>query len=182
MRGTSEDMDRFEGEASGASMVSGASSPYQPTTEPVMQSRGLRGVHCDLGYVRSVFGVLKCIQVALALLAFICIETIMECAPCEGLYFFEFVSCSAFVVTGALLLLFSLGLHARVPHINWDLTDLVNTGLSTLFFFIASVILASLNHKSGAEISAAVRREKTFSCLSNETIPCSFSSPLPPHK
>ncbi|XP_063293767.1 CKLF-like MARVEL transmembrane domain-containing protein 4 [Pelobates fuscus] len=156
MRGAAEDMDGFEGEASTASMVSGASSPYQPTTEPVMPNRGLRGITCDLDYMRSLYGILKCIQVVLALLSFICIETIMECSPCEGLYFFEFVSCSAFVVTGVLLLMFGLGLHTSVPHINWNLTDLLNTGISALFFFIASVILASLNHKSGAEISAAI--------------------------
>ncbi|KAM4722454.1 CKLF-like MARVEL transmembrane domain-containing protein 4 [Rhinophrynus dorsalis] len=156
MRVTGDEMDGFEGEASSTSMVSGASSPYQPTTEPVIQNRGLRGIRCDLDYVRSVFGILKCIQVVLALLAFICIETIMKCSPCEGLYFFEFVSCSAFVVTGVLLLLFSLSLHTRIPHINWNLTDLVNTSLSAVFFFIAFVILASLNHSSGAEISAAV--------------------------
>lgn len=58
----------------------------------------------------------------LALIAFICIETIMECSPCEGLYFFEFVSCSAFVVTGVLLIMFSLNLHMRIPQINWNLT------------------------------------------------------------
>uniref|UniRef100_G3U105 CKLF like MARVEL transmembrane domain containing 4 n=2 Tax=Elephantidae TaxID=9780 RepID=G3U105_LOXAF len=92
----------------------------------------------------------------LALIAFICIETIMECAPCEGLYFFEFVSCSAFVVTGVLLVLFSLNLHVRIPQINWNLTDLVNTGLSTLFFFIASIVLAALNHKAVAEIAAVL--------------------------
>lgn len=46
----------------------------------------------------------------------------MECSPCEGLYFFEFVSCSAFVVTGVLLILFSLNLHMRIPQINWNLT------------------------------------------------------------
>uniref|UniRef100_A0A452RX86 MARVEL domain-containing protein n=1 Tax=Ursus americanus TaxID=9643 RepID=A0A452RX86_URSAM len=80
----------------------------------------------------------------------------MECSPCEGLYFFEFVSCSAFVVTGVLLILFSLNLHMRIPQINWNLTDLVNTGLSTFFFFIASIVLAALNHKTGAEIAAVV--------------------------
>nr|KAF6318338.1 CKLF like MARVEL transmembrane domain containing 4 [Pipistrellus kuhlii] len=122
-----EELDGFEGEASSTSMISGASSPYQPTTEPI-----------------------------LALIAFICIETIMECSPCEGLYFFEFVSCSAFVVTGVLLILFSLNLHMRIPQINWNLTDLVNTGLSTFFFFIASIVLAALNHKAGAEIAAVV--------------------------
>ncbi|XP_063801628.1 CKLF-like MARVEL transmembrane domain-containing protein 4 isoform X2 [Pseudophryne corroboree] len=117
-----EDMDGFEAEASTASMVSGASSPYQPTTEPVRQNLSWRGICCDMDYIRSVYGILKCSQVILALLAFICIETIMECSPCEGLYFFEFVSCSAFVVTGVLLLMFSLSLHERVPHINWILT------------------------------------------------------------
>ncbi|XP_050630934.1 CKLF-like MARVEL transmembrane domain-containing protein 4 isoform X2 [Macaca thibetana thibetana] len=122
-----EELDGFEGEASSTSMISGASSPYQPTTEPI-----------------------------LALIAFICIETIMACSPCEGLYFFEFVSCSAFVVTGVLLIMFSLNLHMRIPQINWNLTDLVNTGLSTFLFFIASIVLATLNHRAGAEIAAVI--------------------------
>ncbi|NXP70746.1 CKLF4 protein, partial [Ramphastos sulfuratus] len=122
-----DDLEGFDGEASSTSMISGASSPYQPTTEPV-----------------------------LALIAFICIETIMKCSLCKGLYFFEFVSCSALVVTGVLLLMFSLNLHTRIPQINWNLTDLVNTGLSTLFFFMASVVLAVLNHKTGAEIAAVI--------------------------
>ncbi|XP_006130609.2 CKLF-like MARVEL transmembrane domain-containing protein 4 [Pelodiscus sinensis] len=151
-----EDLEGFDGEASSTSMISGASSPYQPTTEPVSQRHGLGGLRCDLDYLRSAFGMVKISEVVLALIAFICIETIMECSPCGGLYFFEFVSCSAFVVTGALLLMFSLNLHTRIPQINWNLTDLVNTGLSTFFFFIASVVLAALNHKTGAEIVAVI--------------------------
>ncbi|XP_027372176.1 CKLF-like MARVEL transmembrane domain-containing protein 4 isoform X3 [Bos indicus x Bos taurus] len=117
-----EELDGFEGEASSTSMISGASSPYQPTTEPVSQRRGLAGLRCDPDYLRGALGCLKVAQVILALIAFICIETIMECSPCEGLYFFEFVSCSAFVVTGVLLILFSLNLHMRIPQINWNLT------------------------------------------------------------
>ncbi|XP_074059238.1 CKLF-like MARVEL transmembrane domain-containing protein 4 [Macrotis lagotis] len=155
MRGGDEP-DGFEGEASSSSMISGASSPYQPTTEPVSQRRGLGGLRCRPDYLRRAPGRLKLAQVVLALIAFICIETIMECAPCEGLYFFEFVSCSAFVITGVLLLMFSLNLHTRIPQINWNITDLVNTGLSTFFFFIASIVLAALNHKAGAEIAAVV--------------------------
>ncbi|KAL0188752.1 hypothetical protein M9458_015851, partial [Cirrhinus mrigala] len=49
----------------------------------------------------------------LALISFIFIETIMMCSPCAGVYLFEFVSCSAFVVTGVLLLIFSLNLHTK---------------------------------------------------------------------
>ncbi|XP_065517105.1 CKLF-like MARVEL transmembrane domain-containing protein 4 isoform X1 [Lathamus discolor] len=151
-----DDLEEFDGEASSTSMIAGASSPYQPTTEPVSQRRGLGGLHCDLDYLQGTFGRIKLAEMVLALIAFICIETIMECSPCKGLYFFEFVSCSVLVVTGVLLLMFSLNLHVRIPQINWNLTDLVNTGLSTFFFFIASVVLAALNHKTGAEIAAVI--------------------------
>ncbi|KPP69330.1 hypothetical protein Z043_111925 [Scleropages formosus] len=119
---SSEDADGFDGEASNTSMMSGAGSPYQPTTEPVRARRVLGGVRCDLAYLRSSFGVLKVLEVVLSLIAFICIETIMLCLPCGGVYFFEFVSCCAFVVTGVLLLTFSLNLQAKVPHVNWSLT------------------------------------------------------------
>ncbi|MBN3299429.1 CKLF4 protein, partial [Amia calva] len=151
-----EEADGFDGEASNTSMISGASSPYQPTTEPVHAGHGLGGIRCDTGYLKSNCGLLKIAEVVLALIAFICIETIMLCSPCGGVYFFEFVSCSAFVVTGVLLLIFSLNLHTKVPHINWMLTDLVNTGVSTFFFILASIVLAALNHKGESEIAAVV--------------------------
>lgn len=153
---TAEETDGFDGEASNTSMISGASSPYQPTTEPVHSRNVLGGIRCDTEYLKSHFGMLKVIEVALSLIAFICIETIMYCLPCGGVYFFEFVSCSCFVVTGVLLLIFSLNFHTKVPHVNWNLTDLVNTAVSTLFFFLASVVLAALNHNKGADIAAVI--------------------------
>ncbi|KAJ8400449.1 hypothetical protein AAFF_G00395730 [Aldrovandia affinis] len=155
MRNT-EEADGFDGEASNTSMISGASSPYQPTTEPVHSRNVLGGIRCDTEYLKSNFGILKIIEVVLSLIAFICIETVMMCLPCGGVYFFEFVSCSALVVTSILLLVFSLNVHIKVPHVNWSLTDLVNTAASTFFFLLASIVLAALNHKSGAEITAVV--------------------------
>ncbi|XP_041048602.1 CKLF-like MARVEL transmembrane domain-containing protein 4 [Carcharodon carcharias] len=149
------DGDGFGGEASSTSMMSGASSPYQPTTEPAMAPHRL-DIRCDTDYLRSRFGILKIVEVVLALIAFICIETVKECLPCGGLYFFEFVSCTAFVVTGVLLLMFSLNLHTKVPQINWNLTDLLNTVISAVLFFIASIVLAAMNQKMGGEIAAVV--------------------------
>lgn len=58
-----EELDGFEGEASSTSMISGASSPYQPTTEPVSQRRGLAGLRCDPDYLRGALGCLKVAQV-----------------------------------------------------------------------------------------------------------------------
>ncbi|KAM3625167.1 uncharacterized protein V6R79_007846 [Siganus canaliculatus] len=153
---TTEEPEGFDGEASNTSMISGASSPYQPTTEPVHARNVFGGIRCDMEYLRSYFGILKVVEVILSLIGFICIETIMKCSPCGGVYFFEFVSCSAFVVTGVLLLIFSLNLHTKVPHINWNLTDLVNTTASTFFFFLSSLVLAFINHNQAAEIAAVI--------------------------
>ncbi|XP_076856787.1 CKLF-like MARVEL transmembrane domain-containing protein 4 isoform X2 [Brachyhypopomus gauderio] len=114
--------EAFDGEASNTSMMSGASSPYQPTTEPVHAGYVFRSIRCDLQYLKSHFGILKAVEVVLSLMAFICIETVMMCSPCSGIYLFEFVSCSAFVVTGVLLLIFSLNLHTKVQQVNWSLT------------------------------------------------------------
>lgn len=57
-----DDLEGFDGEASSTSMISGASSPYQPTTEPVSQ-RGLGGLRCDLDYLRGTFGRIKLAEV-----------------------------------------------------------------------------------------------------------------------
>ncbi|XP_066513600.1 CKLF-like MARVEL transmembrane domain-containing protein 4 isoform X2 [Hoplias malabaricus] len=151
-----EDADGFDGEASSASMISGAASPYQPTTERLQADTTRGSNRCGALYISSTAGVLKALQVVLSLIGFICIETVMMCSPCAGVYLFEFVSCSAFVVTGVLLLIFSLNLDLKVPRVNWSLMDLVITASCTVFFFLASVVLAAMNHRSGAEISAVV--------------------------
>ncbi|XP_029000204.1 CKLF-like MARVEL transmembrane domain-containing protein 4 [Betta splendens] len=155
MRNT-EESEGFDGEASNTSMISGASSPYQPTTEPVQSRSVLGGIRWDMEYLRSYFGILKMVEVLLSLFGFVCIETIKMCSPCGGVYFFEFVSCSAFVITGFLFLIFSLNLHIKVPHVNWSLTDLVNTATSTVFFFLSSLVLVCINHNTEAEIASAV--------------------------
>lgn len=76
-----EELDGFEGEASSTSMISGASSPYQPTTEPVSQRRGLAGLRCDPDYLRGALGCLKVAQVVGAGRGPRCRRR-PSCAPC----------------------------------------------------------------------------------------------------
>ncbi|XP_058237719.1 CKLF-like MARVEL transmembrane domain-containing protein 4 isoform X2 [Hemibagrus wyckioides] len=118
---SSEEAEGFDGEASNTAMVSGASSPYQPTTEPVLSRSVFRSMSWNPHYLTSQLGILKIIETVLSLIAFICIETVMMCSPCAGVYLFEFVSCSSFVVTGLLLLLFILNLHNKLTHIKWSI-------------------------------------------------------------
>lgn len=60
---TTEEPEGFDGEASNTSMISGASSPYQPTTEPVHARNVLGGIRCDVEYLKSYFGILKVVEV-----------------------------------------------------------------------------------------------------------------------
>lgn len=55
----------------------------------------------------------------LSFVAFVLEETISSCLRCSPLYFFEFVSCSAFLFTGLLLLLLSTCLHEKVGISCW---------------------------------------------------------------
>lgn len=60
---TTEEPEGFDGEASNTSMISGASSPYQPTTEPVHARNVLGGIRCDVEYLKSYLGILKVVEV-----------------------------------------------------------------------------------------------------------------------
>ncbi|KAF5889273.1 CKLF-like MARVEL transmembrane domain-containing protein 4, partial [Clarias magur] len=60
---SSEEAEGFDGEASNTAMVSGASSPYQPTTEPVLSRGMFRNMNWNTRYLTSQLGILKIIEV-----------------------------------------------------------------------------------------------------------------------
>lgn len=59
---SSEEAEGFDGEASNTAMVSGASSPYQPTTEPVLSRSVFRSMSWNTHYLTSHLGILKIIE------------------------------------------------------------------------------------------------------------------------
>lgn len=70
---TTEETEGFE--ASNTSMISGTSSPYQPTTEPVHARNVLGGMRCDVEYLKSYFGILKLVEVV----SFCTTPTLLSC-------------------------------------------------------------------------------------------------------
>ncbi|MEQ2165983.1 hypothetical protein GOODEAATRI_022823 [Goodea atripinnis] len=66
----------------------------------------------------------------LSLVAFILEETVTSCISCHPLYFFEFVSCTAFLFTTLLFILLSTTLHEKVGISCW---------LKVVFGFMAMV-------------------------------------------
>lgn len=55
----------------------------------------------------------------LSFIAFILEETVDSCFTCSPLYFFEFVSCTAFLFTLLLLVLLSTKLHEKIHIEAW---------------------------------------------------------------
>ncbi|GAA6082324.1 CKLF-like MARVEL transmembrane domain-containing protein 6 [Tachysurus ichikawai] len=55
----------------------------------------------------------------LSFVAFILEEVVSSCTSCGALYFFEFVSCTAFLFTLLLLILLSTPLHQKVGISCW---------------------------------------------------------------
>ncbi|NXM71719.1 CKLF6 protein, partial [Serilophus lunatus] len=79
---------------------------YVETTEaqvkPPRRRRAPFG--CTLRHLRGWRLPAKVVQAVLSFLAVICEEIVVDCSICSGLYFFEFISCSAFLL--CLLILF----------------------------------------------------------------------------
>ncbi|KAI1885654.1 hypothetical protein AGOR_G00206050 [Albula goreensis] len=97
----------------------------------------------------------KLAEVVLSFLAFILEEVVTRCSSCSPLYFFEFVSCTAFLFTVLLLVLLSTTLHKKVGIDCWGSVDFVYTGIIAVLFLISTIVFLSDNGGTSVE-SAAV--------------------------
>ncbi|NXX81152.1 CKLF6 protein, partial [Urocolius indicus] len=71
---------------------------YNETTEPRAKPPRL-SLGCSLRHLGGWRLAPKALQTILSLLAVICEEIVADCMNCSGLYFFEFISCSAFLLS-----------------------------------------------------------------------------------
>lgn len=95
-------------------------------------------------------------QLLLSLLAFICEEVVSECGLCGGLYFFEFVSCSAFLLSLLLLIVYCTAVYNRVDTGKVKSSDFYITLGTGCVFLLASIIFVSTHSGTSAEIAAIV--------------------------
>ncbi|XP_026172455.1 CKLF-like MARVEL transmembrane domain-containing protein 6 [Mastacembelus armatus] len=123
---------------------------YSATTTPNPKSSWCLGPTEHLDKIRFV---VKVIEVLFSFVAFILEEVVNSCISCSALYFFEFVSCSAFLFTLLLLVLLSTTLHTKVGITCWPTLDLVYTAVMALLLLISSCAFASDN--SGTEVEKA---------------------------
>ncbi|MBN3325935.1 CKLF4 protein, partial [Atractosteus spatula] len=94
---------------------------------------------------------IKCAEVILSFVAFILEEVVTNCNSCGPLYFFEFVSCTAFLFTALLLILLATPLYQKVGIKKWSFLDFVYTAVMAVLFLLASFIFAAANEGTGLE-------------------------------
>ncbi|MED6281872.1 hypothetical protein CHARACLAT_026303 [Characodon lateralis] len=92
----------------------------------------------------------------LSLVAFILEETVTSCISCHPLYFFEFVSCTAFLFTTLLFILLSTTLHEKVGISCWLKVDFGYTSVIAALFLISSIVFVSNNGGTVVETLSVV--------------------------
>ncbi|EHB11200.1 CKLF-like MARVEL transmembrane domain-containing protein 6 [Heterocephalus glaber] len=133
---------------------------YSPTTEedPGL-TRGARtglASHFSLGWLPLHQRVLKGLQLLLSLLAFICEEVVSQCTLCGGLYFFEFVSCSAFLLSLLFLIVYCTSVYASVDAIKVKSSEFYIKLGTGCVFLLASIIFIFTHDRTSVEITAIV--------------------------
>ncbi|KAG9355712.1 hypothetical protein JZ751_000550 [Albula glossodonta] len=99
--------------------------------------------------------VIKVVELLLSFVAFVLEEVVNRCLSCPPLYFFEFVSCTAFLFTTLLLVILSTNLHRALKIYIWSILDLVYTTAVACLFPIASIVLLCINGGTNLERAAA---------------------------
>ncbi|XP_054847808.1 CKLF-like MARVEL transmembrane domain-containing protein 6 [Eublepharis macularius] len=133
-------------------------SVYSPTTSPAEPAphKGLRSCGCTAAHLGLSRLALKALQLVLSFLAFVLEEVIEVCTSCGGLYFFEFVSCSAFLLCIPILAMYCTSLHERVGKEQVKQLDFWIVSVLAIFFFLASVVFSATNDRTSIEIAAIV--------------------------
>ncbi|XP_053455977.1 CKLF-like MARVEL transmembrane domain-containing protein 6 [Nycticebus coucang] len=133
---------------------------YSPTTEedpgPVRGPRSALAAYFFPGRLVWYRRVLKGSQLVLSLLAFICEEVVSQCTLCGGLYFFEFVSCSAFLLSLLISIVYFTPVYEKIDATKIKSSDFYITLGTGCVFFLASIIFASTHDKTDAEYAAIV--------------------------
>uniref|UniRef100_A0A8C5QN19 CKLF like MARVEL transmembrane domain containing 6 n=1 Tax=Leptobrachium leishanense TaxID=445787 RepID=A0A8C5QN19_9ANUR len=118
-------------------MTEHGESVYNTTTAPAEKKKG-----CSSTLGKSNMA-LKVAQLVCSLVAFICEEIIEHCENCGGLYFFEFVSCSASLLVLLLLIVYFTPLKHQVDLPSILKIDFYITAGVGIVFLIASITFAA---------------------------------------
>lgn len=122
------------------------------TTTTTTTTASSTGGFLNLGYTRTIPGLLKIAQVVTLLIAFLCVHLSKQWTDYSALRYFEIVTLYFFFAFLIFYILHILRLQSKLPCINWTLTEFLHYVIATILILIASIVLA-VNH---ARVSALI--------------------------
>ncbi|KAL5278177.1 hypothetical protein ACFFRR_003055 [Megaselia abdita] len=112
-------------------------APGVTTTTTTTSSGGLSWMKFNLEYFKSVPGIIKIVQLIIGIICMALASPVYLSAT----HFFLFVAVTAFICTLLWSFAYLLGIREALNFaINWILTELINTAIWAVFYFIAFVV------------------------------------------
>lgn len=108
---------------------------------------GVSALRINIGYFQTVPGIIKLVQFIIGIICMACASP----AYIAATDFFLFVVVISFIATILWIFAYLLGIREALNlAINWIFTELLNTGIATILYFIAFVVqLAKWSSYSG---------------------------------
>ncbi|KAI0238470.1 hypothetical protein LSAT2_010769 [Lamellibrachia satsuma] len=128
-------------------------------TEPRQEGGKMQSMFAlmDVRYIKGIPGLLKALEAGLSLIAYICVETSIQCISGITTYgFFKFVTIMALITTLILWAILLLRIHTRVLKCNcidWPFIEICYYSFVMVLYFFADVFLGihacTVGHKAG---------------------------------
>jgi len=121
----------------------GHNAPGQPTvkSDPGQGQGSLDWIRLNILYFRTIPGILKLLQVVFGIVCMACASP----AYLDGTHWFLFVAVVSFIATLIWIFIYFLSVREalKLP-INWILTELINTSVTTVLYLIAFIVQLSI--------------------------------------
>nr|XP_046256011.1 CKLF-like MARVEL transmembrane domain-containing protein 7 isoform X1 [Scatophagus argus] len=124
------------------------------TTTPSSRTSG-DGV-LNVGYTRTIPGLLKMGQLVALLIVFLCVHCVRGWPSWAAFQYFEVVALWFLIALLIFFLMHLFRLQGKMPCINWPLTEFFHYSVGTVLIFIASIIAAVKSEGVSALVVASV--------------------------
>ncbi|KAF3692463.1 CKLF-like MARVEL transmembrane domain-containing protein 7 [Channa argus] len=126
------------------------------TTTTLTTSRKSCDGVLNMGYTRTIPGLLKIGQILALLVAFLCVHCVRGWPSWATFQFFEVVVLWFLIALLIFLLMHLFRLQAKMPCINWPLTEYFHYSVGTILIFIASIVAAVKSQGVSALVAGSV--------------------------
>lgn len=124
------------------------------TTTTTTRTYGERGL--NLGYTRTIPGLLKIGQMLALLVAFLCVRCARGWPSWAAFQYFEVVSLWFLIALLIFFLMHLFRLQASMPCINWPLTEFFHYSVGAVLVLIAAIVAAVKSGGVSALVVASV--------------------------